>query len=153
MGKKGFTIHIDEQIVDNFRTYCNLNALKVSAKVELLLQKELNNAKINPTLVEMFEKILDGQKILRIHKTSGQTKVTGTKETIVTKETTGTKDISMTKDKPIIKSITEETETLIGEKDTKEEETKVIKKEVSEEKSQQQKNVPTIEHLKRMKSI
>ena len=75
MAKKGFTVHIDEQIIDDFRTYCNLNALKVSAKVELLLKKEIKNAKINPTLIEMFHKVLKGEKILRTQKSREQTKV------------------------------------------------------------------------------
>lgn len=72
MVKKGFTVHIEESLIDDFRRYCNLNALKVSAKVELLIQKEIENAKINPTLVEMFQKILDGEKILRAQKNGGQ---------------------------------------------------------------------------------
>lgn len=75
MAKKGFTVHIDEEIIDDFRRFCNLNALKVSAKVELLLKNEIDKAKMNPTLVEMFHKILDGQKMLRAQKSGDQTKV------------------------------------------------------------------------------
>ncbi len=112
MSKKGFTIHIDEDIIDDFRTYCNLNALKVSAKVELLLKKELKNAKINPTLVEMFEKILDGQKILRAQKSSEQTRVTES-----------------------------------------ESEKRITNVEQIRSRNKRKKKVPTIEHLKRMKSI
>ncbi len=127
MAKKGFTVHIDEQVIDNFRTYCNLNALKVSAKIEILLKKELKNAKINPTLVEMFEKILDGQKILRAHKSNEQTKVAGC---VIENNTNKTES-------------TEDTE----ERKSTEEKGKI------DEKSQFQKRVPTINDLKRRKEI
>tara|TARA_Y100000031_G_C7941022_1_gene257077 strand:+ start:65 stop:391 length:327 start_codon:yes stop_codon:yes gene_type:complete len=63
MPKKTLTLHIESEILDNFRNYCKLNALKVSAKIELLLKQEMENAKSNPTLVQMFKEILENKKI------------------------------------------------------------------------------------------
>ena len=39
MPKKTLTLHIEGEVLDNFKNYCKLNALKVSAKIELLLKQ------------------------------------------------------------------------------------------------------------------
>jgi len=62
MAKKTLTIQIDSDVLDNFRAYCKLNALKLSAKVELLIKQEMDNAKNNPTLIQMFKDILNEKK-------------------------------------------------------------------------------------------
>lgn len=165
MAKKGFTVHIDDQIIDDFRRYCNLNALKVSAKVEILLKSELEKAKINPTLVQMFQKILDGQKILRAQKESSQTKVNGdirkdignevksvvkddfesvfrgTAENVVRGTTSVAEDIT----KEVSEKVTEK----ITEKITKD----VIGNVENTDNIEVKKKVPTIEHLRKMKGI
>ncbi len=63
MPKKTLTLHIEGEVLDNFKNYCKLNALKVSAKIELLLKQEMENAKNNPTLVQMFKEIIDQNKV------------------------------------------------------------------------------------------
>ncbi len=129
LGKKGFTIHMDEEVIDSFRTYCNVNALKISAKVEMLLKRELDNAKVNPTLVEMFKKIIEGQKIIRVQKSDEQTRVI--------------ENIDEDMIKNAVKDIVNETSKGIkNEPKTQEQETK----------EEPKKNVPTIDFLKRMKS-
>ncbi len=45
MAKKRFTILVDEDIIKDFRTYCRKNALKFSAKIELLLKNEMQDKK------------------------------------------------------------------------------------------------------------
>lgn len=72
MGKKALTLHMDEKIIDDFRNYCSLNALKLSAKVELLLKKEMETAHSNPTLVKLFEDILKKQSLRSAASTKEQ---------------------------------------------------------------------------------
>ncbi len=73
MAKKTLTVHIDSEVLDNFRNYCKLNALKLSAKVELLLKQEMENAKSNPTLVQLFKDILENKRFVQIGKKQDQT--------------------------------------------------------------------------------
>jgi len=41
MSKKKVTLSIDEKIYDRYREYCEKNALMLSKKVELFMEKEL----------------------------------------------------------------------------------------------------------------
>ena len=61
MVKKALTLHMEARIIDDFRNFCKLNALKLSAKVELLLKQEMEQAPSNPTLVKLFEELLSKQ--------------------------------------------------------------------------------------------
>lgn len=63
---------MDEKIIDDFRNFCNLNALKLSAKVELLLKREMENAPSNPTLVKLFEELVKKQNFKNASLTSEQ---------------------------------------------------------------------------------
>ena len=62
MAKKQITLMLDEKIFTDFRNYCKLNAMKISAKVELLLKRELENASLNPTLVKLFQEMIQKSK-------------------------------------------------------------------------------------------
>ncbi len=75
MPKKTLTMHIDSEVLDQFKNYCKLNALKLSAKIELLLKQEMENAKNNPTLIQLFEDILEGKKIKRQSQQRDQTHI------------------------------------------------------------------------------
>lgn len=45
MAKKRFSLFIDEDVISDFKKYCEDNAFKISSKVELLLKKEMRNPK------------------------------------------------------------------------------------------------------------
>ena len=80
MGIKALTLHMDEEIIDDFRNYCKLNALKLSAKVELLLKREMDQAHNNPTLVKMFQEMVKKQHHKEAGKSKEQSTIEETKE-------------------------------------------------------------------------
>jgi len=80
MGLKALTLHMDEKIVDDFRNYCKLNAMKLSAKVEMLLRKEMETAHCNPTLVKLFEDIIDKQTLKTAGSSKNQSKIISKEE-------------------------------------------------------------------------
>lgn len=75
MARKALTLHMDEGVIDDFRNYCKLNAIKLSEKVELLFKREMENAPNNPTLVKMFEEILNNQNHKQASQSSEQSKI------------------------------------------------------------------------------
>ena len=64
MTKKQVTFTLDEKTFEDFRTYCQLNALKLSAKIELLMNQEMQKAQTNPTLIKLFNEMVDKRKNL-----------------------------------------------------------------------------------------
>ncbi|MBW3003667.1 hypothetical protein KY337_03825 [Candidatus Woesearchaeota archaeon] len=75
MAKKALTLHMDDKIIDDFRNFCQLNALKLSAKVELLLKKEMETAHSNPTLIKLFEDIIQKQSFKSASENPKQEKI------------------------------------------------------------------------------
>ena len=63
MPKKKVVLTIDKKLYSNFKKYCKANALKVSQKVELMIEDEIKDfmmeqKKLDPKLVEYFEHLI-----------------------------------------------------------------------------------------------
>ena len=64
MGKEVATIVIDEDVLDNFKRYCKLNAFDMNAKIELMIKKDLAKRIKEPvTLYSFFKEIIEKEQM------------------------------------------------------------------------------------------
>ncbi len=47
MAKKKISMTIDEEVFQNFKSYCKRNGMKISTKVESMMRELLKNASLN----------------------------------------------------------------------------------------------------------
>lgn len=47
MVKKKISMTIDEEVFENFKSYCKKNGMKISTKVESLMRETLKNTSLN----------------------------------------------------------------------------------------------------------
>ncbi|MBW3015096.1 hypothetical protein KY330_01625 [Candidatus Woesearchaeota archaeon] len=173
MAKKALTLHMEGKIIDDFRNFCKLNALKMSGKIELLMKREMENAPSNPTLVRLFEELISKQNLKKAAVVPEQSKVEEYKpKVIMPKVPTETKEAQ-----PKIEVYEQEPKILqreaihmqgFGEQEQQkqqqqqQQQQQQAQNEVKEDrekedkiknKPEEKKRVPTIDHLRRLRGL
>jgi len=62
MNEEKVTLMIDKIVWEKFRRYCAANAFKISGKIQLLLEEEIERGPKTKTLVEVFQEIIDKER-------------------------------------------------------------------------------------------
>jgi len=65
MNEEKVTLMIDKIVWEKFRRYCATNAFKISRKIELLLEEEIEKGPNTKNLVDMFKDIMESGQIGR----------------------------------------------------------------------------------------
>lgn len=62
MNEEKVTLLIDKIVWEKFRRYCAANAFKISAKIQLLLDEEIERGPKTKNLLDMFKEIVESKK-------------------------------------------------------------------------------------------